>query len=250
MVANWNRVKRHWLLFEALRHMSPGLRVVLVGRNGPGRTEREIREEARAFGVRQRLELYTNLEIDEVVRLHCDARISTILTLREGSCVAVAESLFGGAPVAMMAGAHIGSKAYLNPATGVLLERERLGRSLERFLDESERYRPREWALANIACTRTTARLNAVLRNHALSTGRPWTEDIAPLCWRYVPRYLRPSDQARLQPAIDELQRKHGVVLEEFPGERAARALKEGADALLTRRPVGDDRGPVGSAVA
>src|SRR5262249_30523684 len=88
MVAAWSKLKRHWLLFEALRDMPRNLRVVLVGRNDTGRTEREIRDEARAFGARQDIELHTNLEIDEVYALQCDARISAIFTKREGSCVA------------------------------------------------------------------------------------------------------------------------------------------------------------------
>jgi glycosyltransferase involved in cell wall biosynthesis len=224
MVANWSRVKRHWLLFEALRDMPRNLRVVLVGRNDVGRTEREIRAEARAFGALQDLELYTNLEIDQVATLLCDSRISTIFTKREGSCVAVAESLFADTPVAMMEGAHVGSKAYINERTGILMRHRGLAGQLQRFLEESEAYSPRSWAVDNISCTKTSARLNETLRAHSLRTRRPWTTDIAPMCWHYVPTYVNPADELRLKPAVEELTRKHGVVLEEFPGERAALA--------------------------
>ena len=227
MVAAWPSLKRHWLLFEALRDMPPNLRVVLVGRNGPGRTEREIRAEARAFGVRQHIELHTNLEADEVFALQCDARISTIFTRREGSCVAVSESLFAGSPVAMMEESYIGSKAYINGCTGVLVRRRGLARQLQRFLEESERYTPREWAIEHISCGKTSQRLNELLRLWSIRTERPWTTDIAQLCWRYVPAYVHPSDKVRLAPAVDELARKHGVVLEEFPGERAAKARRQ-----------------------
>jgi glycosyltransferase involved in cell wall biosynthesis len=224
MVAAWSKLKRHWLLFDALRDMPPNLRVVLVGRNDVGRTEREIRAEARAFGVRQNLELYTNLEIDEVYALQSDARISTIFTKREGSCVAVPESLFAGSPVAMLEESYIGSKAYINERTGVLLRGRRLARQLQKFLDESGRYTPRQWALENISCYRTWERLNSILHRHAIRTGRPWTANIAPMCWRYVPSYVRAIDKARLQPAAEELRRRYGIILEEFPGERAAAA--------------------------
>jgi glycosyltransferase involved in cell wall biosynthesis len=224
MVANWSRVKRHWLLFEALRDMPRNLRVVLVGRNDFGRTEREIRAEARALGALQDLELYTNLEIDEVAALLCDSHISTIFTKREGSCVAVAESLFADTPVAMMEEAHVGSKAYINERTGILMRRRGLARQLQKFLEESEGYLPRSWAIEHISCTKTSERLNETLRSHALRTGRPWTVDIAPMCWHYVPSYVRPEDKLRLKPAVEELRRKHGVALEEFPGERAALA--------------------------
>jgi glycosyltransferase involved in cell wall biosynthesis len=238
MVANWTRTKRHWLLFEALRDLPRHLRVVLIGRNGPGRTEKEIRAEAAAFGVKQDLELHTNLEIQEVATLLADARISTIFTKREGSCVATAESLFAGAPVGMMEEAHIGSKAYLNPYTGVLLRREGLARRLQRFLDESETYSPRQWAEEHIACGLTSARLSAVLRRHAEATGRPWTQDVAPMCWRYVPAYVNPADEARLAPAVEELRRKHGVVLEKFLGERETKRRKQAEAGLPIPQPV------------
>jgi glycosyltransferase involved in cell wall biosynthesis len=226
MIAAWSSLKRHWLLFEALRDMPRNLRVVLVGRNDSvtGRTERDIRDEARAFGVRQELEFHTNLEIDDVYALQCDARISAILTKREGSCVAVSESLFAGSPVAMMEEAYIGSKAYINESTGVLARRRGMAQQLQQFLEESERYKPREWAIENISCFKTSERLNNVLRAWSLKTGRPWTTDIAPLSWRYVPAYARPEDKLRLASAVEELARKHGVILEEFPGERAAKA--------------------------
>ncbi len=230
MVAAWPSLKRHWLLFEALRDMPKNLRVVLVGRNGVGRTEREIREEARSFGVRQDIELHTNLEIDEVYALQCNARISTIFTKREGSCVAVPESLFAGSPVAMMEEAYIGSKAYINERTGTLVRRRGLARQLQKFLEESEKFTPRAWATENISCTKTAERLNRSLREWSIRTGRPWTTDIAPLCWRYIPAYLRPADKIRLEPAVKDLARKYGVVLEEFPGERAAKARSQAAD--------------------
>jgi len=224
MVAAWPSLKRHWLLFEALRDMPRNLRVVLVGRNGKGRTEPEVRAEARSHGVRQNLELHTNLEIDEVYALQCDARISAICTRREGSCVAVAESLFAGTPVAMMEEAYIGSKAYINHRTGVLVRRRGMARQLQEFLDESERYNPREWAIENISCFQTSEKLNEILRTWSLKTNRPWTTNIAPMCWRYVPAYVRQDDKLRLAPAVEELRLKHGVILEEFPGERAAKA--------------------------
>jgi len=230
MVAAWPRLKRHWLLFEALRHMPKHLRVVLVGRDGPGRHEREIREEARAFGVPQDLEFYTNLEIDEVYALQCDARISAVFTRREGSCVAVPESLFAGSPVAMMQDCYIGSKAYINQHTGVLVRRQGLAKQLQEFLEQSPRYTPRQWAIENISCTKTSTRLNEMLKWWSLNSGRPWTTDIAPMCWRYVPSYVNASDKLRLSPVVERLAKQYGLALTEFPGERAAKTLSPSPD--------------------
>jgi hypothetical protein len=124
----------------------------------------------------------------------------------------------------MMEEAHVGSKAYINDRTGILMRRRGLASQLQKFLEESERYSARSWAIEHISCLKTSEHLNDTLRAHSLRTRRPWTVDIVPMCWRYVPSYVRPEDKTRLQPAVEELRRNHGVVLEEFPGERAALA--------------------------
>ena len=73
-----------------------------------------------------------------------------LLSQREGSCVSTTECFFAGTPVAMMRDAHVGSRAYINERTGILLSRRGMARALGRFLDESERFSPREWAEANV----------------------------------------------------------------------------------------------------
>ena len=220
MVANWLPFKRHWLLFEALKRMRRDLRVVLIGRNAPGRTVKELGEEARSFGVRQEIEFLTNVSIDDVTAHQCNARISTLFSRREGSCVAPAECFFADTPVAMMRDGHVGSKAHINPRTGILVERAGLARRLEHFLEESASYAPREWALQHITCHQSSARLNEQLRAHALGAGQPWTGDITALCWRYVPSYVDPADEARMAPAVEQLRAEHGVELVKFAGER------------------------------
>ena len=213
MVANWLRFKRHWLLFEALRHMDRRLRVVLIGRNGDGRTERSIREELRAFGVKQDVELLTDVGIDEVYANQCDAKVAAIFSRREGSCVAVTECLFADTPVAMMRDAHVGSKAYINEATGVLTTRRRIAGDLSRLLERPAGLTPRRWALDHITCYESSRRLNEQLRAYSLGAGLPWTTDIAPLQWKSIPRYSRPEDEQRLQPAVEQLRRDYGVPL-------------------------------------
>jgi glycosyltransferase involved in cell wall biosynthesis len=214
MVANWLPFKRHWLLFEALRTMRRDLRVVLVGRNAPGRTAETIRVEARAFGVRQELELLTDISIDEVTRLQCDSRISCLFSRREGSCVAVVESFFADTPVAMMADAHVGSKAYINDATGMLVKRAGLGRQLSRLLETRDRYSPRAWAMDHVTYLHSSRRLNDVLRDLAMRKQRPWTTDIARVCWRPYPQYAEATDAARFAGAMQSLSERYGVVLE------------------------------------
>ncbi len=215
MVANWLPFKRHWLLFEALRHMAPQLRVVLVGRSAPDRTAETIRAEARAFGVRQDLELRSDVTIEEVRTLQADARISVLFSRREGSCVAVVESLFADAPVALMREAHVGSKAYVNGETGILVTRRGLARQLSAFLERAATFGARRWAEANVSCHTSSARLNGILRALAARHGRPWTRDIAPLCWRPMPAHVHDADRRRFGDCADSLQRQFGISLAE-----------------------------------
>ena len=213
MVANWHRFKRHWLLFEALRRMDRGLRIMLIGSNGDGRTERHIRTEMRAFGVRQDVELRTDIDVDQVYAYECDAKLGAILSRREGSCVAVAECLFADTPVVMMKDAHVGSKAFINEQTGALSTRSRLASDLSRLLERPTPLSPREWAKGNIDCFRSSQALNDQLRAYSDAVGLPWTRDITPLEWHLVPKYARPEDGARMRSAVEMLRSDYGVNL-------------------------------------
>ncbi len=213
MVANFTRFKRHWLLFRALRRMRKNLRIALIGIPTPGRSAEVLRAEARAFGAPQDLEILSNANIDVVAAYECNARTSIILSQREGSCVATAECLFSNTPMGLLRDAHVGSKAYINERTGVLLSERHLARDLSAFLEASHTFQPRAWAMDHITCHQSSDRLNAQLRDYSLRRGRTWTRDIAPLCWRYVPRYVSADDERRLAPALEELKQRHGVQL-------------------------------------
>ncbi len=126
MVSHFDSWKRHWLLFDALRHMRTDLRIVLIGRNAGPRTEKDIWHEAYAYGVKQHIDVYKNLEIAEVSRYQCNARVATALSRREGSCVAVTEAMFADTPVLMMDDAHIGTRSFINRSTGRISSRRRL----------------------------------------------------------------------------------------------------------------------------
>lgn len=215
MVANWLPFKRHWLLFRALRDFPRSARIVLVGRNAPGRNEDTLRREARAFGVKQDLELYTDIGIDQVTAFQCDAKISAIFSEREGSCVATVESFFADTPVAMMNDAHVGSRAYINRQTGVLLSKLDIGRQLRTFWEERDDYSPHEWAMQHVTCHTSSYRLNEILRAYSQQKGVPWTRDIAPLCWRYMPSYVQESDATLLAPAFQELHDRYDISIKD-----------------------------------
>jgi hypothetical protein len=160
--------------------MRRSLRVALIGIPVPGRAAAELRQEARAFGALQDLEIRTNVPIETVTEYQCRAKVSLVFSLRGGSCVAVTESLFAGSPVGIVTNAHIGAKAYINSQTGTSLREAALSRQLDQFLETSASYGPREWALGHITCRHASATLIGILRDYSKRAGYPWTRDIAP----------------------------------------------------------------------
>jgi glycosyltransferase involved in cell wall biosynthesis len=202
MVAGWSHVKRHWLLFRALRRMRRNLRVVLIGQDADGRTAEDVYRQARAFGVAGRIELLSDLPIERVTEHQCNARCSVILSAREGSCVVVAESLFADTPVAMMHDAHVGSRAYINEQTGVLLEPATMHIRLSELIERSGSFRPREWAVAHISCHHARRKLSELLQR-----------ELVPMCWRPDPVYVNAEDELRLAPAYEQLRQRHGIVV-------------------------------------
>lgn len=200
MVAAFGPYKRHHVLFAALRRMPKDLRVLLIGQDHGDRTAETIREVARWYGVEDRFTLLANQSYAAVTQAFCQARASIILSRREGSCVAVAESLMADAPAAVLAGAELGSRVFLNDQTGRMLREADLARELTAFVREADRFHPRHWAEANISCWRSSEVLNDVLRRQALARGEAWTQDLAAMQWSPDPRHARPEDAERLAP--------------------------------------------------
>jgi glycosyltransferase involved in cell wall biosynthesis len=211
MVANFGKFKRHRALFAALRRMPAELRVLLIGQDQDGRTAQTIREEARWYGVADRFELRHNQDHRQVADALCQARASVVLSRREGSCVAIAESLFADTPAAMLEGAEIGSRVFINHRTGRFLSGKNLARELTEFSAESGRYRPRLWAEQNISCFRSTRTLNEILLHHALQSGQCWTRDIVPMQRTPEPEPVQREDRQRLAAERADIHAHFGV---------------------------------------
>jgi hypothetical protein len=208
MVANWGEFKRHWELFRALRHMPADLKIVLIGQREPGRSTETIRALAQAHGVPQKLEIHESIPIAEVARLQCQAKVSVIMTRREGCCVAAVESLFAGCALAMREDAHVGPLAYINEHTGQRLRPGHVHEDLMALLRRSAQLAPRQWSVENLACHLSREKLNTLLKTSAESQGRPWTRDIAQPHWRPHPTHAHEADRERLRPVYEELHQR------------------------------------------
>ena len=214
IVANWGKYKRHHAFFEALRELPPSIRVMLIGQRDGERTSEVLNAEAEAFGVGGRYELRQGLGHREVCEMLPRAKISLILSRREGSCVAVIESIFANTPVGLFEDAEVGSRHFINEHTGRFLKHRNLAAQLLEFISDAEHYQPRQWALDNrIDCHGSTAALNEALKKQAFENGEEWTRDIVPVYWGPDPLHVNPEDRARFQPSYDDIQKRFGIAL-------------------------------------
>jgi glycosyltransferase involved in cell wall biosynthesis len=213
MVANFAPYKRHWLFFQMLRGLPRRYRVLLLGVPLGRRTEQALRDEARDFGVQDRFELRTRLSDTAIAEGLCRSRVSLIFSGQEGSCIAVAESLFADTPVGLFEDARIGSRAFINANTGRLLSRRRTAYQVQEFIESSAAYQPRPWALANISCHHSYAILNHCLREEARRRRQPWTRDLLPFYQNALPRYLAVEDERAMVPWYEDFAHTHGIRL-------------------------------------
>jgi glycosyltransferase involved in cell wall biosynthesis len=217
MVANFGKVKRHHVLFRALRALPASTRVLLVGQDQDGRTAQTILDEARWYGVADRCTLRSNQSHGQTLEALCQSRASVVLSRREGACVAVTESMFADTPVALLEGAEIGSRVFINEHTGRFLRESHLEVDLAAFLTSADRYAPRAWAEPRLSCFASTAALNTRLREWALADGRAWTRDLAALQWHPDPELVEPSDDLSAERA--SFRERYGLEIGR-PGKR------------------------------
>jgi glycosyltransferase involved in cell wall biosynthesis len=209
VVSNWAPFKRHWDLFDALRDMPADLCIVLVGQPESGHGMDDIRELMRLYRVPQQIELRQSIPLDEVHRLQSRSKASAVFSRREGQCIAAVEALFAGASLGLRRDAMIGSAAYINDQTGLLLDPAHMARDLMRLIQGASSRDPRRWAVEHLGRDQATARLNAWLRKQAEERGLPWTRDIERHWWCPYPWVGDAASRERLAPAAADLHARH-----------------------------------------
>jgi glycosyltransferase involved in cell wall biosynthesis len=205
VLSNFAAYKRHMAFFKTLRKLRKNIRVVLLGRSWQGRTAETLKREADLFGVGDRITIMENLADNQMIEVLQSAKVSVINSLREGSCVAVAESLFCDVPVALLEESRIGSKSMINRYTGRLLRSGQISGDLEEFIQRYQDYEPRKWMLENSMCCHSSSRrLNEEIKRWSIQNGEPWTADLVAMHWRPTPKYLDPQKHSEM---LDEYSR-------------------------------------------
>jgi hypothetical protein len=215
MLATFAHYKRHFALFRAISEMRKKPRVLILGHRQDGRTRTSLEEEATLFGVGKQVTILEALPDREMIRALQSAKVCAIMSMGEGSCVAVAESLFANVPVGLVAGANIGSRAFINAYTGRFLRSDCLAEDLESFIREFSAYNPRRWMIENKASYVDSCRiLNESLKSLARKQGRPWTTDIASMHWRPNPVFACQADRDSLRQEYLLFERRYGIGIE------------------------------------
>lgn len=179
-VTGYTPIKRHHLLFRAIKQINdPNYRVALVfGRNGDAKAQ--IEQLINYYSIRHNLAIYESLPQSQLNEILNMSKVNMLLSMKEGSNRSIFEAFFANVPGIVLKN-NIGlNKDYINAMTGRLTGEEELSFTLLHFKTNWHEYQPREWALANISPLVTTDKLTKCLKTLAQERGEPWTRDLVP----------------------------------------------------------------------
>jgi glycosyltransferase involved in cell wall biosynthesis len=181
MVAAWDPLKRHELLFDAIAQLKGQrgrpLRLALIG-YPLGWTREPIENLLSRYGLTDDCEIFERIPHAEVSRIVGESRVSLLLSRQEGSNRSVYESMFCGTPVIVYSHHRGINLDHVNEQTGLLADDDELVSAINTIIDQPKRFNPRGWANENIGYQNATRRVNEALKNNAGRRGLPWTRDI------------------------------------------------------------------------
>ncbi|HKQ51353.1 MAG TPA: glycosyltransferase [Pyrinomonadaceae bacterium] len=209
MVASWDPLKRHELLFRALaelkRERGRGLRFALIG-YAMGWPRVRIEELLRRYGLESDCTIFEKIPHAEVARVVADSKVSLLLSRQEGSNRSVYESMFCATPVIIYRHHRGINLEHVNARTGLPADDDELAGAIASVVDDPARFDPRGWALEHIGYENATKIINEALSEQAARRGLPWTRDI--VAKKNAPnlRYSEPGLYKRFAAEYERLQ--------------------------------------------
>lgn len=205
MVASWSPIKRHVLLFDALKKLRPRTpKVALIGYPLDWK-RKDIEALAQRHGVLDQCTFFEAIPPEQVAPIVSSSRVSLFLSRQEGASKAVYESWACGTPV-IINDANIGfNRADLCDRTGIAVSEAELARGIADMLDHRQSFAPRDWLLENSGAQRSTEKLNDVIRRSAVAAGEPWTRNLVIKTNRPNLMYLHDSDRLEMQAEFEQL---------------------------------------------
>ena len=208
MVASWQRIKRHELLFRAIGKCGSKVKkIALIGYPSEGRTREDVLREADKYAIAEKIDIYESISRAEVGTLIGQSRIGVMLTLREGANKGIYECFFSGVPV-VISSENIGvNRDHINQHTGIAAADHDLDQKMLYLLSNLHNYAPREWALKNTGYKNSSQLLNKCLRECAIRMGEEWTKDIFAKKNDTYAQYILDDDRMEADRAIVHLGR-------------------------------------------
>jgi glycosyltransferase involved in cell wall biosynthesis len=205
MIASFQRLKRHDVLFRAMQKIRPRrLKVALIGATWE-RDRREFEEEIRKYAVQDDCTIFQGLKPEQVNEVLNRSKVKVLLSKIEGGNKSVMEALAAGTPCVVYK--HLIGRRDVHPETGLYVEDDELADALLYMSANYGKFSTREWLMRNSGIRNTTARLNAELQRKAAQTGNVWTADIVPKVNKYAGlRYHNDEDESRLRAATLDLE--------------------------------------------
>ena len=180
MVGNWGKVKRHEVLFSAVKKMEYKPYIVLIGYPAFKRTKKDIMKEAAKHNVTKFCTVYENISPDQVALILSQAKVNVLLSKGEGANRGIYEGMFCGNVVVVYKENKGVNIKNINENTGYLARDNELPKILETAIKNYEKFNPRKWAQKHTGYKNATEKLNAQLKTISVRKGRPWTQDIVP----------------------------------------------------------------------
>ncbi len=187
MISHFGDLKRHYHLFQALKQIDdPKFRVCLIGEPWGGRTQQDLEDLARYYGVRDTIDIFIQVPAATVNELLNKSKVNLLLSKKEGANRSIFEGLFANVPGIVLKSNCGVNKSYVNEHTGRLIEDGELGSTLKWFRENYEKLSPRKWALENLSCRVSTKRIEAIAKSISAERGEVWTRP-------FVPKVNRPE---------------------------------------------------------
>jgi glycosyltransferase involved in cell wall biosynthesis len=177
MVGNWSKIKRHKILFKAMKYMNKKPKVVLIGYPSFGRTIKDIIKEAEYYNVKEYVTFFENIKAEEVGKILRKSKVNLLLSSGEGANRGIYEGLFSG-NVVVVYKHNKGVNLEQIKNVGFCSDDEELPMVLENAIKKYSNYNTREWALKNTGYENSTKLLNNHLKELAIKSGFNWENDI------------------------------------------------------------------------
>ena len=186
MIANWSLpIKRHYVLFSALKKIKYPLNVVLVGMPYGNYTMEKIKNIESCYSLKHNIQYYENIPYDEVNILLNRSKMLVLTSLMEGPNRACFESFFVNVPAIILRGNLGVPKEYFLQQTGIISDERRLHKDIEYILKNHEKFSAQQWALNNITPRKTISKINQFLEKYSIENNMQWTGELVPKQWQF-----------------------------------------------------------------